>query len=87
MRVPAVMWRNVSPSFRTCGANAATENAIALMRRAVELMAEPQRREALAKSPALRALQLGIWSDNSQIDPEEVRRLGPLWLKYFQENS
>jgi 5'-methylthioadenosine phosphorylase len=67
--------------------NAATGNAIALIRRAVELMAEPQRREELGKSPARKALQLGIWSDKSQIPPEEVRRLGPLWLKYFQEKS
>jgi 5'-methylthioadenosine phosphorylase len=67
--------------------NAATHNAIALIRRAVELMSQPQRREELAKSPALKALQLGIWSDKSKIDPDQVRRLGPLWLKYFQENS
>jgi 5'-methylthioadenosine phosphorylase len=67
--------------------NAATENAIALMRRAVELMAEPQRRQQLLKSPAHHALQLGIWSDKGRIPAEEVRRLGPLWLKYFEEKT
>jgi 5'-methylthioadenosine phosphorylase len=64
--------------------NAATENAIALIRRAVEAMARPERRdELLNKCPARHALKLAIWSDKSRIDPEEVRRLGPLWLKYF----
>jgi 5'-methylthioadenosine phosphorylase len=67
--------------------NAATENAIALMRRTVELMAAPDRREALLNSPARKALELGIWSDKSRIPPEEVRRLGPLWLKYFEEKT
>jgi 5'-methylthioadenosine phosphorylase len=34
-------------------------------------------------SPAHCALALGIWSDKSMLDPEEVERLGPLWGKYF----
>jgi len=34
-------------------------------------------------SPAHRALELGIWSDKSRIDPDEVQRLAPLWMKYF----
>jgi 5'-methylthioadenosine phosphorylase len=59
----------------------ATENAIALMKRAVELMAS--RREQLAQCPARRALELAIWSDKSRIDPEEVQRLKPLWMKYM----
>jgi 5'-methylthioadenosine phosphorylase len=59
----------------------ASQNAIGLMKRAVELMA--QRRELLEQCPARRALELGIWSDKSRIDPEEVQRLGPLWMKYF----
>jgi 5'-methylthioadenosine phosphorylase len=62
---------------------AASDNAIALMKRAVELMAG--RREALQQSPALQALRLGIWSEKSKIDPAEVQRLGPLWMKYFQQ--
>jgi 5'-methylthioadenosine phosphorylase len=61
---------------------AASLNAIGLMRRAVELMAE--RREALFDSPAQQALKLAIWSDKSRIDPREVQRLGPLWMKYFE---
>jgi 5'-methylthioadenosine phosphorylase len=59
----------------------ASQNAIALMKRAVELMAG--RREALAACPAQRALELAIWSDKSRIDREEVQRLGPLWMKYM----
>ena len=51
------------------------------MKRAVELMAE--RREQLAQCPAQRALELAIWSDKSKIDPAEVQRLAPLWVKYM----
>ena len=59
----------------------ASGNAIALMRKTVEVMAQnPQRLEAC---PSLHALELGIWSDKSRIDPEEVERLRPLWGKYF----
>lgn len=60
---------------------AASSNAMSLMRRAVEMM--PQRREQLAASPARHALELGVWSDKSRIAPEEVERLSPLWGKYF----
>lgn len=59
----------------------ATTNAITLMKRAVELMG--QRRELLEKCPARRALELAIWSDKSKIDPAEVQRLAPLWMKYM----
>jgi 5'-methylthioadenosine phosphorylase len=59
----------------------ASQNAMNLMKRAVELMV--QRREQLDASPARRALELAIWSDKSRIDPDEVQRLGPLWMKYF----
>jgi 5'-methylthioadenosine phosphorylase len=62
----------------------ATENAIALMKRTVELIAT--RREQLAQCPARRALELAVWSDKSRIDPEEVQRLKPLWMKYFDNN-
>ena len=34
--------------------------------------------------PAHEALSLGIWSDKSMIDPEEVQRLAPLWGRHFQ---
>jgi 5'-methylthioadenosine phosphorylase len=60
---------------------AASTNAIALMRRAVEMM--EARRDELIDSPARQALKLAIWSDKSRIDPAEVQRLGPLWMKYF----
>jgi len=60
---------------------AATENAVALIRAAVELMAT--RQEELLACPAQQALKLAIWSDKSKIDPQEVERLGPLWKKYF----
>jgi 5'-methylthioadenosine phosphorylase len=60
----------------------ASANAIALMRRAVELMAS--RTEELRHCPAQHALQLGIWSDKSRISPDERQRLAPLWGKYFQ---
>jgi 5'-methylthioadenosine phosphorylase len=62
----------------------ATENAIALMKRTVELMSG--RREQLAQCPARRALELAIWSDKSRIDRDEVQRLKPLWMKYFDNN-
>lgn len=62
--------------------HAATDNAIALMKRAVELIG--QRREELMQAPALNALKLAIWSDKSQIDPAEVQRLAPLWMRYFE---
>jgi 5'-methylthioadenosine phosphorylase len=61
---------------------AATQNAVALMKRAVELAG--QRRDALMAAPAQRALELAIWSDKSRIDPDEVQRLKPLWVKYFE---
>lgn len=60
---------------------AATANAIRLMQRAVELIAS--RPPEQLHSPAHHALQLGIWSDKSKIDPEQVHRLAPLWQKYF----
>lgn len=60
---------------------AASDNAIQLMRRAVELMAG--RREELAASPAREALKLAIWSDRKKIAAEEILRLSPLWGKYF----
>jgi 5'-methylthioadenosine phosphorylase len=60
---------------------AASGNAIGLIRRSVELIAE--RKDALPASPAHAALQLGIWSQKDQIPAEEVERLKPLWGKYF----
>lgn len=61
---------------------AATQKAILLIRRAVELMG--QRREELGQCPALHALKLGIWSDRTQISETEKQRLAPLWMRYFE---
>ncbi len=63
----------------------ASGNAMALIRRAVALLAA--RRESLPPSPAHTALELAIWSDKAQIDKDEVQRLSPLWIKYFGETS
>ena len=60
----------------------ATRNAIALMKRTVELISTcPQQ---IADCPAHHALRLGIWSDKGKIDSEEKQRLAPLWMKYFE---
>ena len=60
---------------------AATENAIQLIRHAVEIMAT--RVDELKQSPAQRALELAIWSDKNRISADEQKRLAPLWQKYF----
>ncbi len=62
--------------------SAATQNALTVSRRAMALRGE--RREQLPPSPAHSALALGIWSEKKRIDPQEVKRLGPLWMKYFE---
>jgi 5'-methylthioadenosine phosphorylase len=77
---PDVLLKEILANLR-----AATENAVRLMRRAVELMADPDRRGALMTSPARQALRLGIWSDKGRIPPDEVERLRPLWGRYFDE--
>lgn len=62
----------------------ATDNAIRLMRATVAaIAADPSRLDAC---PATRALQLAIWSDKSRIDPSERQRLGPIWMKYFEQS-
>ena len=61
--------------------SAATQNAMDVIRRAIGLLGE--RRDSLPESPAQSALRLGIWSEKGRIDQEEVKRLGPLWMKYF----
>jgi 5'-methylthioadenosine phosphorylase len=60
---------------------AATNNAIELIRKAVELISHKPADQL--DSPAHHALRLGIWSDKTKIDSDEVKRLGPLWMKYF----
>ena len=61
---------------------AASNSGVSLMRRAVERMGT--RREELENCPARQSLKLAIWSDKAKIDPAEVQRLGPLWMKYFE---
>jgi len=60
----------------------ATGNAMTLVRRALDLAAA--RQDELMKSPSLQALGLAIWSNKSQIAPDEVLRLKPIWGRYFQ---
>lgn len=60
---------------------AATQNAMEVIRRTIRLLAE--RRGQLPESAAQSALALGIWSDKTRIEAEEVKRLGALWMKYF----
>ena len=74
---PFVLLKEILGNLKT-----ASDNAMRLVRRTVELMAE--RREELAASPALRALELGIWSDRTRIPPHEIERLRTLWGKYFE---
>ena len=63
---------------------AATENAISLIRGTVQRFAERGDELGLAGAPAREALKLAIWSDKSKIPPDEVERLSPLWMKYFE---
>ena len=63
----------------------ASQNAIRLIRRGLELIAQSPDR--LANCPATSALKLASWSDKSRIDPQEVERLRPLWGKYFDSQS
>jgi len=58
----------------------ATEASIALLRAALADI-EPLQREA---SPAHDALSLAIWSDKTQIDPAEIKRLDVLWGRCFE---
>lgn len=73
---PAVLLEEIMANLRT-----ATENATRLIRRTLRRIAADG--AMLETCPARQALRLGIWSDKSRIDPEEVRRLGPLWGRYF----
>jgi 5'-methylthioadenosine phosphorylase len=74
---PAELLKEIIANLR-----AASDNGIALMRRAVERIArEP---EALAACPARDALALAIWSDKARIPREQVELLAPLWMRYFE---
>ena len=73
---PAVLLKEIIANLQ-----AATNNGVRLIRRAVALMAE--RSEELDGRRPPGALELAIWSDKSRIAPSEVELLGPLWMKYF----
>jgi 5'-methylthioadenosine phosphorylase len=60
----------------------ATNNAIKLMQAAVQRMASLPVDKL--ESPAHHALRLGIWSEKAKISPDQVQRLSPLWVKYFE---
>jgi 5'-methylthioadenosine phosphorylase len=75
---PAELLREIIANLQ-----AASDNGIALIRRAVErIAADPQ---LLADCPAAEALKLAIWSDKARIPREEVERLGPLWIRYWND--
>jgi 5'-methylthioadenosine phosphorylase len=61
---------------------AASENAVALARRAIEVISG--RRDELMAAPSRKSLRLAIWSDKMKIAREEIERLRPLWGKYFE---
>ncbi len=62
--------------------NDATEKAVNLLKKAVELIAADTR--AALSSPAHSALELAIWSSKEAIPQDEVERLAPLWIKYLR---
>lgn len=77
---PAELMREIIGNLQS-----ATANALALIRRALELASTKQ--DDLLKSPSLGSLQLAIWSDKAQIAPDEVLRLRPIWGRYFQSEQ
>ena len=58
---------------------AATDNAIALLQRALPTLAERLDEPCACQQ----ALELGIWSDKSKVAPEVVDQLGPILGRYF----
>ena len=76
---PYVLLKEIIANLR-----AATDNAISLIRRTVERIAQRGGELGLASAPAREALKLAIWSDKAAIPSDEVERLGPLWMKYFE---
>ena len=73
---PAMLLKEIIANLQT-----ASDNAASLIQRVLRRIAhDPQ---DLASSPALSALKLAIWTDKSRIPPDQVERLAPLWMKYF----
>jgi 5'-methylthioadenosine phosphorylase len=66
----------------TANVRQASANAMQVIRRAIELMAAKDLGQLA--SPAHRALARAIWSEKTAIPAQEVNRLAPLWMKYFE---
>jgi 5'-methylthioadenosine phosphorylase len=60
---------------------AASANAMALIRKTIELLGQ-QKEKAMA-APSRQSLKLAIWSDKTKIVHEEIAKLKPLWGRYF----
>jgi 5'-methylthioadenosine phosphorylase len=73
---PAVLLKEIIANLQ-----AASDNAVMLILRTLRRIAEDP--QALAASPALRALQLAIWSNKTKVPRDQVEALAPLWGKYF----
>lgn len=63
---------------------AAATNGMALVRKAVELIATYPSR--VAGGPAQEALKLAVWSDKARVPRAEVERLALLWGRYFDRS-
>ena len=61
---------------------AASHNAMMVIAKTLEIAGG--REELLLSSPALRGLELSIWSDKSCIAPADVEELRAIWGKYFE---
>jgi 5'-methylthioadenosine phosphorylase len=61
--------------------NAATANAVTLMRAAIEALAA----QPLGKSPIHDALDLAIWTDRAKLTPALVKKYGVLLAKYAEK--
>jgi 5'-methylthioadenosine phosphorylase len=61
----------------------ASQNNIQLMKAALQDVSKLKQQ----RSPAHDALALGLWTDKSKIDPEEIDRLHVLWGRYFEREK
>jgi 5'-methylthioadenosine phosphorylase len=77
---PMVLLEEIMANLR-----AATDNATRLIRRSLRRLAADAGQ--LESCPARSSLKLAIWSDKSRIDSDEIRRLGPLWGRYFDPSA
>lgn len=69
----------------TANVRHASASALRVIRRAIGLIAAKPPADLV--SPAHQALRLAIWSDKAAIDRQEVNRLAPLWMKYFDRQT